>query len=235
VSNLTRVAGHQLLPHQADWTSRPRYGRQWRTTVEPTLSGRESRAGARPDPWQTLSYSVLPFGHVERARFDDRFRAALKSGRIAVPLWGRGVKLAAAAAAGASALTTARRTDELYTGVYAFLQPQASPSFDDWDLVLLDAVSGTALTLARPLTYAHAAGSYVWPVLFGKPLLRDMSPRSAARTRYEVEVLADRRVVNPTAEDGFEDYEAGVVAGVVAGELDAGSGFAGAWEFAGIV
>jgi hypothetical protein len=232
LNNVTLVSDHVLLPHQADWSSRPRYGRVWRTAVDQTLAGTERRAGSRPSPWQQLEFSVLPFNHVERARFDDRFREAMKSGRIAVPFLGKGVRLASAAAASATSLTLTRRSDELVAGTYAFIQPQVPASFDTWDLLLLDAASGTALTLAEPLANGYSASTYVWPLLFGRPELRSMAPRNSARTRYEVSVLYDRHEVNPLADDGFETYEPGYTASA---DLDEGSGFDGAWVFGGIV
>lgn len=225
MNNITEVADHILLPHIADWTRKPTLERIWKTGLEASLGGSEDRASVRHEAWMKLTYQVLPYGHVERARFDDRMRAGLKAGKLCVPLWGKGVPLSEEATTGHAQLNLVRSNHPFTAGKYAIIQSQVPAEFDTWDLCLVDSVSGARLNLTGQISHDYPAGTYVWPLLFGKPIPDKFDPINTGRTRYSVAVQFDGRQINAVAADDFESYELGDVNT----PLSSGVGWAGEW------
>ena len=222
---ITRIDGHTFLPHAADWASEPSTKRQWEGDVQQSLTGKEDRSYVKPRPWKLYSYSVLPYDHVERSKFDVRWMDALKQGKVAVPYFGRGVALSAAVAAAGTALTVTRTTHGLTVGRFAFIQAPQPASFDTFDVCIVVTVSGTAITLSTGLTYAYAAGTRIWPILFGRPVPESFTVLNSARTRMRVTVQNDTRADLVVAGDDFEDYELGNITSLNGG----GYGWNGAW------
>jgi hypothetical protein len=225
MNDITTISDHVLLPHQADWSRTPELVRLWRAAVESAMTGQEDRLSARSSAWMRLTYSVLPYNHVERARFDVRMREGLKAGKLAVPLWGRGVALADTALAGHASIVLVRSNHGIESGKYLLIQPSIPAQYDTWDLCLVTAVAGTRLTLAAGLTNGYAIGTRAWPLLFGRPIPQQFTVRNASRAKYEVSVQFDGRQINAFAYDNFEDYPLGDVTA----ELNGGEGWSGAW------
>lgn len=173
-----------------------------------------------------LSYSVMPYNHIERSRFDARMRAALKAGKMAVPLWGRGVPLSEDATAGHESVTLVRPSTSFAAGKYVLIQSSEPATFDTFDVALIDAIDGSVLRLSEPLDNGYARGTRVWPLLFGKPITEPFSILNSARGRYSVSIQFDGRQINATADDDFESYELGTVV-----SLNGGEGWAGPWIF----
>ena len=226
MNNVTLIAGHVLLPHQADWSTLPSMQRTWSTDAPATLGGRDSRTAQRPvQPWVTLNYEVLPHGQVERARFERRWTAGLASGRMAVPWWGKGGQLFEEATEGHEQLSLDRDYHGLAAGGFAFLQPHEPSAHDTWDAVLVASVAGRIVGLGSAIENYYAAGTRVWPILFGKPIPDDFQPINSTRSRFRVRIMCDARQVNAFAHDGFGDY----APGPVAAPLDGGTGWNGPW------
>jgi hypothetical protein len=230
------VAEHYILPHQADWMRTPRIVRSWRSSVAASLDGDEDRLSVRPASWKTLSYEVLPFDHVERAKFEARYVAGLKAGKAAVPLWGRGVAIAENALAGDTSLLLEHDKHRFVAGQYVFIQSSIPAEYEHWDVVLIDSIinnpplypAGATLILPSSSTLSHdyPAGTMVWPILFGRFLPEDFEPLNSTRVRFRVSVKYDARQVNAFADDDFGDYALGPVSD---GELNGGTGWAGPW------
>jgi hypothetical protein len=225
VTNISTIDGHVLLPHQADWSRVPEQRRVWRSRIESTLSGREERASVRSQPWVVMSYDVLPFSHVERARFEERSRASLKACKLAVPHWGRGAQLLSPVEAENTTVSLDRDDHGFRKGDHVFIQPHVPHQFDEWDVAVVAATNGPDLTFARPLAFGYAAGTMAWPLLYGRPSPEAFTPLNDFRSRYQVAVQFDRRQVFPTAYETFGSYDLGVVSG----ELDGGEGWFGPW------
>ena len=226
MNNIITVADHILLPHQADWNSRPAIRRMWRSSVDNALTGAEDRLSVRSVPWMKLEYEVLPFDGVERGRFDSRMRAALKAGKMTVPLFGRGVPIATAARSGDTELILNRSNHTFEANKYVIVQPSTPALFDTFDVCLIDSVVGARLNISDPLDNAYARGTNVWPLLFGKPIPDYFQILNSSRARYSVALQFDGRTISGLATDDFETYELGPI-----GTLDGGEGWAGAWQW----
>lgn len=226
MNNITTIDGHILLPHQADWNTRPDLTRMWQGSVDSALSGAEDRSSVRPVAWMRFAYSVLAYNHVERGRFDDRMRAALKAGKMAVPFWGRGVPIAYEADVGHEQLILTRSNHRFEAGKHAIIQSSSPPDFDTFDAVVIDSVEGEILHLSAALANHYPRGTYVWPLLFGKPIPDQFQVHNSSRNRYSVSIQFDGRQINAISEDDFESYDLGSVS-----DADGGEGWAGPWVF----
>jgi hypothetical protein len=225
LNNITTIADHVLLPHQADWMATPAVSRLWRANVDSALSGEEDRVSVRQSAWLKLSYQVHPYDHVERARFDVRAKAALKAGKMAVPYWGRGEQLSEEATTDQASIFLSRSNHRIEAGKYIFIQPSVPAEYDTWDLCLVDRVSGAQIDLADGLTHDYAAGTRVWPILFGKPITDQFEVRNSSRAIYQVSIQFDGRQINAMTYDNFESYDLGEIID----PLDGGTGWDGPW------
>lgn len=225
MNNITTIADHVLIPHQADWTTPPDLTRMWRSSIDQSLAGNEDRLSVRSEAWMRLNFYVHPFNHIERARFDDRMRAALRAGKMAVPFWGRGVPTSADAAATDTSLVLERADHRIAAGSYIFVQSDIPAEFDTWDVCLVDSVASTTLNLSAGLNNSYSAGTFVRPLLFGKPITNPFEVRNSARGIYQVSIQFDGRQISAFAYDDFEDYSLGLIAS----DLNGGNGWAGPW------
>lgn len=225
MNNITKVLDHYLIPHQADWREQPHLRRMWKGEVETSLSGQEDRSVIRPTPWRRLSFRIFPYNQVERYRCETRLREGKKAGKVAVPEWGKGVRIDANAAIGATSLTLSRTSHGFAVGDYLLVHSLEAASFDSWDLVLVQVVSGATLTIAPALVNAHPAGDYAWPLFYGKPLDDKFAMWNSARARFQVTVQFDGFNEYYFAEDDFESYAVGSAPGSMTG----GEGWSGAW------
>lgn len=223
--NLQTIDGHVLLPHQANWNDMPNSDRLWRSSVDNALGGDEDRLSVRGSAWRQLRYQVESFNHIERARFDDRMREALKAGKIAVPWWGKGVPLAGDVEA-ESINIVLRRTDHGFAeGDYVFIQSTTPSQFELWDVKTVQSISGAQLVVDEPMDNSYGERTArVWPLLFGRPASEPYRIRNVSQGSYSVTVLFDQREVPPVAYDNFLSYDVGE-----AGTLNGGEGWSGAW------
>jgi hypothetical protein len=164
------VSGHILLAHPPHWRQRPKWSRRWQTGLGGGVTGAEDRAALAQTPYRTLSYRVLPADLPARERFLADLMAALKSGRAAVPHWGRSSRLASAAAPGATTLTL---TDTLWPWAeddyLVFLEDGAVT------LAQVAGVAGAVLTLTDALPRGFESGAHLWPLLFGTPAAEELT------------------------------------------------------------
>lgn len=222
---LDTIQGYVVIPHQADWSSLPELDRQWRSTVEPGLTGIEDRAGFRSTAWQALQFRILPYDHVERALLEDRVRRGRKAGKAAVPHLSRGAKLASQAS-GTSA--TLDRTDHGWTvGEYVFFQSLDLAAYDTWDVAWIEAVAGAVLTLSDALSNMYAAKTWVWPFFFGKLVTEKFALLNRIRGFVPLTIQFQGKQILGRREpyDSFESY---AMAAALSG-LNGGADWTGAW------
>lgn len=202
------VNGHTFFPHPADWSTLPAWARNWKTGVGTGTTGSEQRAGLRSLPLHDLTISIVAQTLQERCRLDARVDQATKSGLACVPFFGRGVALAAPAAAGANAITLADVVNAWpwEAGDYATLV-----GWDDtiYDVAAVTSVVGNVLNLATNLVNAWS-GAIVRPLLFGKFSSDKQTPLSNWYTPVHItinQLVAERNAqlgVTPAAGPGVD-------------------------------
>jgi hypothetical protein len=160
------INGYTLFPHSADWSVNPAWKRKWKTGVGTGTTGNEQRAALRALPLHTLTYTITATTLQERGRLDARIDQATQSGLACVPFCGRGVALSANSASGVNTITLVDVANAWpwANGDYAMLLGDDDTVYDAWQVT---GIAGNVLTLAGNLVNAWAAGSMVWPVLFG--------------------------------------------------------------------
>lgn len=171
------VNNHVLFPNAANWKHRPEWSRQWENEIGTAVTGAETRNALRTQPRITLAFTITPRSVVEQTEFDDRIRAASKSGFACAPYHGRGAILNDDAwATDVSITVKAGRTWTV--GDYLFLRA----ADESYEVRLLTAVNLAAgiwtLEFADELTGDHRAGSFAWPLIFGEFKPAEMAARS---------------------------------------------------------
>lgn len=167
------INGHVLMPELPDWQNGVSLSRRWETEIGETVTGAEDRGALRQVPRLELAYGIATLTQVQRARFEDRLRAALKSGKAAVPFWGRASDLATDASGTSAELATTNWPWQ--TGDYIFFLEAADVENPVYAVRQITGKTGLTLTLNSALPQTFAAGSLVWPLLFGKPEAEDQS------------------------------------------------------------
>lgn len=205
----------------------PKLQRQWRSSVDAALDGDEDRLSVRSVSWKILRYEVLPYDHVERARFEARFKKALKHGKVAVPYWSKSISIAQDAASGATQITLDRTPNSLIAaGKYVLIQSTIPAEYERWDVSVVDSVSGMVVTVATATENAYSAyNARVWPLFFGRLLPDSFEPINATRGRFPVSVKYDARTINAFGDENFGSYSLGAVGS----PLDGGAGWSGPW------
>lgn len=189
------------------------------------MTGVEDRLAVRHNAWVKMTYSVLPFDHAERAKFEYRFKEGLKVGKLAVPYWGRGVPIVNDAAVGSTSVLLARTDHGFVAGQYLLIQSSVPAEYDLWDLLLVTTTSGATINLTTGLVYEYRRGTRVWALLFGRPIPETFEVLNRSRSRFSVSVQFDQRQINAYAYDNFEGYSIGEITNA----LNDGVGWSGSW------
>ncbi len=155
------VNGHVLIPHAHNWRQNITWSRKLQTSRVQGITGREQRTTLRPRPLQTLTLLPTVMDANEQARLEDSVRAAHKSGRAAIPYWGRGQVLSATASG--TSVPIAATPWVPAAGDYVFFGSTAAH-----EVRQVGSYAAGTITLSSSLTGTYAAGDMVWPVLFGK-------------------------------------------------------------------
>jgi hypothetical protein len=220
---ITLISDHVLLPHQADWSQQPELRNAWHSSVDASLLGIENRKSFR-DAWRELRYLITPYNHVERARLEARVGAGMKSGRVAVPIWDRGWRLASNSTSSLITLNTSAHG--LVPLDWIFLHASDPASYDRWDAVLVKSTSGTAISITS-LTNSYLMGEWVRPMLFGRLVAEKFVMLNRTRGQFPV-MLFSQRTVRGAVYDSFDLYNSGTVAA----PLSAGEAWSGPWVLA---
>jgi uncharacterized phage protein (TIGR02218 family) len=167
------IDGHVLVPELPDWQSGVSLSRRWETEIGETVTGAEDRGALRHVPRLELAYGISTLTQAQRARFEDRLREALKSGKAAVPFWGRASDLATDASGMSAELATTNWPWQV--GDYIFFLDATDLENPVHAVRQITGKTGLSLTLNSALPQTFAAGSLVWPLLFGKPEAEDQS------------------------------------------------------------
>ncbi len=225
MNNISQIDGHILLPHQADWNVLPKLKTIWRNEIATAQDGDEDRASVRGTPWKILSYNILCYNQVERARYEARMIAAKKSGKIVIPWMGKGCGITEQKFSGDDSVTVDRATHGFTANQLLFIQSDIPSDFDIWEIVQVQSVaSSSTLVLTQDLVNNYPASASVWPLLFGRPLPEPWQALNSRRFRHQITVQYDARQVNYVADEDFSSYPVGSIT-----TLSGGSGWNGPW------
>lgn len=185
------VNNHVLFPHPANWKERPEWSRQWQNEISGAVTGAETRTATRVQPRVSLSFTITPSSLVEQAEFDDRIRAALKTGFGCAPYHGRAEILADNVGGDECRVIAGRNWA---AGDYIFFR---SPN-DTHEIMQVEAANLAAgiwtLGLSNSFASVHLAGALVWPVLFGEFSVPGMAARSAVTGPARITI---RELISP--------------------------------------
>ena len=156
---ITIVNGCVVIPHKANWTTRPLSRRTWETEIVEALPGTETRQALRAVARREITFNITA------RTLQERVDAALVSGFGCAPLYGRSCPLAQNLNAAANSLTLAAGGAWTWqAGDYVMLI-QDDQTFD---ILPVTGVAGLVLNLAAVApTFNWLAGVLVWPVIFG--------------------------------------------------------------------
>lgn len=211
--SVERVNNHVLFWFAPDWSEPPEWSRAWQNEVATAVTGPESRFALRRNPRISISFSLRPLEIVDVQMLDDAAREARKLKVACCPLHGRGAVLNSAVVAPASEIAVSANGFAWQAGDYVFLQ-RSDDSYEVAEVTGVDELGGLIiLTLADPVT-SHAAGAFVWPLLFGKFSCGDLeglTPRDGS-LRVTITELTSRAAVQlgevaPVAPDEFAMFK----------------------------
>lgn len=172
------VNGHVLLPDQPDWSERIVTTRTWDIGVAPAVTGAEDRVATRTQPLRSAQWTVTPDSLPAMSGVRDRMHAALESALLCAPAWGRGSTLSIACNSGATSATVDSPAWTWAVGQWLFLS--------ETEQRLLTGVAGSVLSWTTPIAADYAAGEWVWPLLFGRPIVDDLSWRHSRQSPVRV-------------------------------------------------
>jgi len=170
------VNGYILLPNLANWAQPVTWQRAWQTGIASGLPGNEGRQGLRALARESLAFSITALSTEDRVRLDEQIDQATVTGLACAPRWGRACTLNADATG-----TSAVMTDTVWPwaiGDYIYFLNTDNMTYD---VKHVTNVAGATLTLDSALSQTYTAGSFVWPMIFGKFTL---SKEDAISTEY---------------------------------------------------
>lgn len=147
---------------------------EWLTDVQESYGGAEQRIMVRHKPRQWLDFTYLISNPAEVARAQNTLYGRVGT-TVAVPVWWDLRPLLADISIGGTVVSVSTAYADFRAGSFAVLWRSSS----DFEVVEIDTVAPTQLTLSRPTELAHAAVSTV--VI---PLRRCLAPDPLPTSRY---------------------------------------------------
>lgn len=191
--DLATPASARLWNYVPDYSSGLEIRRSFLTDIATSRNGTEQRRALRDVPRLSMSYSANISGQdLIEAKHELRFA---QNQPHAVPDYSRFVASTGSSGAGNTSLTVASPPAWMAIGQLAFLCSATAS-----ELVLIDGVSGSTISLAGALANAWPSGSIIRPVIHG---LLEGSIRASRLTR-----AAHRLSINVDAYPGGEPPEA---------------------------
>lgn len=155
--SLPLVNGAVLLPEPPDWNAGVELCLQWQTKIAAGLTGLEDRAGLRGLPSAIMTWQMTGAGVAASALLAARIRRALEIGSAAAPCHARASRCLTA---GAGALTLEPTPWPWAAGDWLWIGDTAQAR-------QVAGVAGEVLSLATPIGPLPAAGTLIYPLLFG--------------------------------------------------------------------
>lgn len=179
--NVELINNHVLFPEPANWSEKPSWQRRWQNVVSPSITGAESRLGVRAEPRSSLTWRITRSQIVDLACFDDRIRAAKKSGRACSAFHGRGYILQADVTAATAVLD--RDWSNAFAPYILFVT-----SDDLYEVREVVGVDANTITLDDDVARTYGSGSFCWPLIFGKFTCEEMPARTPQHANLKLTI-----------------------------------------------
>ncbi len=192
------INGHVFFPHEANYQTLPGWKRYWENSITPAPTGDETRTGFRDQPLVELSWQVNPWSNIEQNQFEERLKKAKKCGKACAPYWGRASVLNADCTANTAVLKATpwpwAANDYIFFSKKATGHDASGAMLPNlFDVMQVQSVAGTTLTLTGNVSRTYPAGSLCWPLLFGKITTNDLA---AATNRRGVMTLTIKELIS---------------------------------------
>ncbi len=184
------VNDHVLFPELANWFEKPLWQRRWQTEISSAVTGAESRIALRAEPRASLTWLVTPVNMPDQAIFDDQIRAAKEGGFACAPYAGRAFILQGDVDADTAGL------DRDWPGTFALFVLFITSS-GLYEVREVAAAGTDTITLDQAVARTYAAGTFCWPLIFGKFTCEDMPARSPAYGPLKITI---EELVSPASE-----------------------------------
>lgn len=158
--DLNTLSAARLWSYHPDWSAGYEVTRAFRTDIITSRNGTEQRRALRDVARFSASYRTVVQDSDLRAA--NHFLRAWQNQPTAVPDFSRHALLTGSSSAGASSLTLASPPAWVAANRLAVLCDAT-----DTELVEIEGVAGSTITLADPLADAWATGSVLRPAIFG--------------------------------------------------------------------
>lgn len=189
-----------VFPHSPDWSRLVSMKRRWKNVEAEALDGTEDRFALSTRPRFILGFDVIGQDRDESLRIIARVNAARRTGRCAIPLWGRAERITSAASG--TTVTIANTTVWGWdsTSLLFIHTPGSAP--EEFDVIPVESVAdNTTLTLSSALSRTYPIGSVVYPVLAGVAVFDALSHESDEHFAASVQIEATAPA--PGASDEF--------------------------------
>ncbi len=154
------VTGRRIIvwPFPPNWSQPYAESLEWLTDIIESFSGDEQRYALRTKPRRIFEYSSVV--KKEEAAIADNLLWGWQNRNYAVPLWFDKTSLTSAALVGTTVLALDTTNRGFFTGGLLLLINGPM----DYEAIEVSSVSGSSVTLAKPLERAWAAGTKVYPL-----------------------------------------------------------------------
>lgn len=153
-----------VISLRPDWARPVKLVQRYATTITEALDTTEERQCRQPRCLYAIEYTTLFLSTAETA-YLRRVVETAGALPVACPLWPLSCKLTVAASVGATALTVDDSTVALFDVFHQFAI--LWQDYDHWEIVELDTVGTTAVTLLAALADDYAVGAELLPLAYG--------------------------------------------------------------------
>lgn len=173
--DLNTLSAARLWPYEPDWRQRFRLTRSFLTDITRSRNGTERRRALRDAPRVSVGYSTIVSG--AEARSAEHFLRAAQNAPATIPDFARYALTTGSSSGGATTLTLASPPAWVAEDRHLVLC-----GADGLELVAVDSIAGSTITLTAPLASAWPEGSVVRPGVFGllSGNIRGQAPKPGA-------------------------------------------------------
>jgi hypothetical protein len=187
-----------LWPIPPDWATPPRETLAWLTDYMSSRNGKRQKRQLRLAPRRAFEFNVI--ANEDNRRLLDALGYDQGTRQWLLPIWPDGQRLASALTSGATTVPCATTGRDFVAGGKAVLWRAAN----DWEVLAVDSLDGSGLTLTTGTAADWVAGTRLYPVRTaktadstGETLYTDDA--SAFKVKMQIDEACDWTAVAPSA------------------------------------